>query len=283
MKGNQLASMPIKELIRTIDTEEEENEYVACKLKELKHLVDVKARQNLTKMQMTESALKCYYGCNPYGVRHKLINAGTTNSECPRCSEEETWEHVVQCKKTVSMRAEFILNLHADLKKVQIEDVPDYELRLIIEDIRKFMRDEVDNYNTNQQIIGMKHLFRGFSVKAWKGAQFNNNKYTNLNRILNQHCMEYYCKCWKDRNEKLHDEETQRSRVIEWRKKIRKTFGWTASASKKICERKCSRCAELYDGLLKTVDLCAPRNKEESGEIQRKRHSELFRNSEVKR
>ena len=114
------------------------------------------------------------------------------------------------------MRAEFILDLYEDLKKVQIEDAPDSELRLTIEDIRKFMRDEVDDYETNQQIIGMKHLFRGFSGKAWKGAQVNNNKYSNLNRIVNQHCMAYYCKCWKDRNEKLHDEETQRSRVIEW-------------------------------------------------------------------
>ena len=65
----------------------------------------------------------------------------------------------------------------------------------------------------------MKHLFRGFSAKAWIGTQGNNDKYTYLNRIINQHCMAYYCKCWKDRNEKLHDEETQRSRVIEWQKK----------------------------------------------------------------
>ena len=62
----------------------------------------------------------------------------------------------------MSTRAEFILDLYADLKKVQIEDVPDSELRLMIEDIRKFMRDEVDDYEKNQQIIGMKHLFRGF-------------------------------------------------------------------------------------------------------------------------
>ena len=102
---------------------------------------------------------------------------------------------------------------------MQIEDVPESELRLIIEDIRKFMRDDVDDYETNQQIIGMKHLFRGFSVKAWKGAQDDKKNYTNLTRIVNQHCMAYYCKCWKDRNEKLHDEDTQRKRVIEWQQK----------------------------------------------------------------
>ena len=75
---------------------------------------------------------------------------------------------------------------------MQIEDVTDSELRLTIEDIRKFMRDEVDDYETSQEIIGMKHLFRGFSVKAWKGAQVNNDKHTHLNRIVNQHCMACY-------------------------------------------------------------------------------------------
>ena len=77
------------------------------------------------------------------------------------------------------------------------------------------MRDDADDYETNQQIIGMKHLFRGFSVKAWKGAQDDKKNYTNLNRIVNQHCMACYCKFLKDRNEKLHDEDKQRKRVIE--------------------------------------------------------------------
>ena len=65
-------------------------------------------------------------------------------------SEVKTWEHVVQCRKTVSTRSEFILALYEYLKKEQIEDVPDSKLRLLIEDIRKFMRDDEDDYETNQ-------------------------------------------------------------------------------------------------------------------------------------
>ena len=45
MKGNQIASMPMKELIREIDAEEDEKEHAAIKFKELKHLVDMKARK----------------------------------------------------------------------------------------------------------------------------------------------------------------------------------------------------------------------------------------------
>ena len=36
------------------------------------------------------------------------------------------------------------------------------------------------------------------------------------NRIAHHHCMNYYWKCCKDRKEKLHDEEVQQKRIIEW-------------------------------------------------------------------
>ena len=40
------------------------------------------------------------------------------------------------------MRAEFILKLHEDLKQVKINGVLDAELIALIEDIRKFMRED---------------------------------------------------------------------------------------------------------------------------------------------
>ena len=64
----------------------------------------------------------------------------------------------------------------------------------------------------------MKCLFRGFSIKAWSRTDFSDNKCTAYNRIVNRNCMHYYCKFWKDRNEKLHDEDVQRKRMIEWQK-----------------------------------------------------------------
>ena len=95
----------------------------------------------------------------------------------------------------MSMQAEFALALCEDLKKKQKVDVTDSQLRLLINDIRKFMREDEDDYETNQEIIGIKYFFRGFSIKARKGTHEDKKKYTNLNRIVNQHCMAYYCKC----------------------------------------------------------------------------------------
>ena len=57
---------------------------------------------------------------------------------------------------------------------------------------KKIHERKLDDLETNQQVIGMKHLFRVFSIKTWKGTHFDENKHTPCNRIVNQHCMNYY-------------------------------------------------------------------------------------------
>ena len=54
------------------------------------------------------------------------------------------------------------------------------------------MREESENLGTNQQAIGIKHVFRFILIKAWKGIDFSGNKHTTYNRIVNQYCMDYY-------------------------------------------------------------------------------------------
>ena len=108
--------------------------------------MDKMARMDIKKMKLIASAMKCYYGFNHYDERVNTINVVTSTYECTRCSEIETWEHVVQCRSTVSMRAEFILQLHEDLKRVQDPVVTDEELITLIEDIRKFMREDLKDF-----------------------------------------------------------------------------------------------------------------------------------------
>ena len=62
----------------------------------------------------------------------------------------------------------------------------------------------------------MKELFRGHVVKAWKVVDFSTTKHREVNKIVVTKCVECYVKCWKHRNEGMHDEDKQRKRVIEW-------------------------------------------------------------------
>ena len=89
----------------------------------------------------------------------------------------------------------------------------DDEIRILIEDIRKFLREDLEDFENNQQAIGMKHLFREFSIKAWNGLDFSGDKHTAYNRIENEYCIKCYFKWWKDRNDKLHDEEVKLKRI----------------------------------------------------------------------
>ena len=99
----------VKELILEADAEEEESNNITSKLKDNCKLVDKMARVSIKKTQLVASEMKCYCGYNNYVERDNIIISGESINECPRCSETEAWEHVVQCRIAVSIVAEFIL------------------------------------------------------------------------------------------------------------------------------------------------------------------------------
>ena len=92
----------------------------------------------------------------------------------------------------------------------------------MIEDVLRFLeKEEVEEYDTNQIIVGMRSLFRGCIVKVWKGSDFLLKKCYYLNKILVKHCVNYYKICWDHRNEILHDKRMQKQRAVEWYEKIK--------------------------------------------------------------
>ena len=89
------------------------------------------------------------------------------------------------------------------------------EIFEIIEDILRYLEnDESNDYETNQGIIGLQHLFRGYAVKVWTDLDFNFSRFNRLNKILIKYCVVYYVKCWKYRNKCYYDKDKQRERVI---------------------------------------------------------------------
>ena len=96
------------------------------------------------------------------------------------------------------------------MKKIQLEEVLNKELRAMINDIRRFLKQEEKEMEINQMVIGMKYLFRGFVIKKWSGTDFSfSMKYIELNKVVIVHYMNFYLKCWEDRNECLHNLEEQ--------------------------------------------------------------------------
>ena len=92
----------------------------------------------------------------------------------------------------------------------------------MVEDIMNYLESgDEDEYETNQQYIGVDQLFRGFVVKDWQEANFHSTKYRILNKILVYHSVHHYNECWKHRNEAYHDPIKQRNRMLEWYNKIK--------------------------------------------------------------
>ena len=102
--------------------------------------------------------------------------------------------------------------------------ISDIDILDILEDIITFFdngEEEEDEFETCQQYIGMKELFRGYVVRNWKETNFNTTKYAELNKILVWNVVLFYNKCWLHRNECYQDAKMQRKRMISWYKKLK--------------------------------------------------------------
>ena len=184
-------------------------------------MIDEEARVSIPISRITPSLIKCVHGFNHFGTRSVAINKNEFDKSCPRCSKVENWEHVVRCVKTAEFRKDFITEMATELIAVKQNKVSVNEIFDMLGDILNYMEDDDENdYETNQQMVGMRSVFRGHVVKVWKGINFSQTKYKALNKILSKHCILYYQKCWKDRNEYYHNEDAQKSRALEWKRVI---------------------------------------------------------------
>ena len=89
-----------------------------------------------------------------------------------------------------------------------------------VEDILQYLEnEEEEEYETNQYLIGMQELFRGYIVVVQDGTNLRSKKYSVLNKIVTKKCVEFYVQCWKHRNKIFHNEEKQKECVKKWYEK----------------------------------------------------------------
>ena len=175
---------------------ESEKEYVHEKIGYNSEYVDVEARNAFLSNMITSSIIKCANGYNQYGQRDALINKQRIDHECPRCSRSESWEHIVQCRETKRLRKEFVKELLIDILKNKPREVDYMDIFDMIEDILTYLtEDEEGEFETTQEFIRFKNLFRGIVMKDWKGIDQKCRRYRNLNKILVRHCTLFYKKC----------------------------------------------------------------------------------------
>ena len=87
------------------------------------------------------------------------MNYGLASEEYPRCSKRETWCHLVQYSETLEMKVELITKLKEKLIKERHKEITKEEIEVMIRDIRRYLANRQEGYETNQQYLGMKVMF----------------------------------------------------------------------------------------------------------------------------
>jgi len=222
-QDGKIQSRAIQEMIRIIDAKEKEDEYAQKKYQHKYDFIDMDARNAFKAGEVSTSILKFTHGYNHYGVRNAMVNSNMIEETCPRCEEPETWDHVIKCSSTIYMRRKFIRELVVELVQKKPDEVHVEEIMSFVEDILRYLENaEDEEFEMNQQYVGMKELFRGYVVIDWEGTNLRTKKYKELNKIIVKRCVQYYDECWKHRNEEYHNEEKQRKRIITWYERVRK-------------------------------------------------------------
>ena len=129
------------------------------------------------------------------------------SSKCPRCSEEEDWEHVILCESITSIRNDYIQTLKTALRKVKDCNHLHNQIEWMLEDIEQYLNSgEPYEGVTIQKAIGMNTLFRGWITKNWENISNNQpKKMHTLNKIIVKHSIKFYSKAWNHRNEVKHN------------------------------------------------------------------------------
>ena len=142
MKDGIVQMRSVKEMLRVIDSKEEERKQAKKKLEYKVNFVDLEARNSFRANNVTTSIIKCAYGFNHYGLRHSMINDNLIEENCPRCNQVETWDHIIQCNNMVRLRREFITEFLLELLVERNEEVSIDNIMAFGEDIVRYLEYE---------------------------------------------------------------------------------------------------------------------------------------------
>ena len=217
---NMILDKNVKILIRELDAKEHEKQTIMKLVPENWKWVDREAR-NCFGGGAGIGTIKCVNGYNHHGVRNAKINQGLCSDSCPRCGRKEDWEHVMLCEGINELKKEFIIEVEEKIKEEKVNDDEMQQVEWIMKDIKKYLYQEDEEYMTTQQVIGMKMLFKGWSVKNWVNVNVEPSlKMKKINKILVKCSVTFYSKAWKHRNNIMHNIEAYRQFVIQWHKNV---------------------------------------------------------------
>ena len=76
----------------------------------------------------------------------------------------------------------------------------------IVSDKRKCLKTET-SFETNKEVLGMRNVLRGTTIKSWTGTNFETSEYRNQNKIIIKQSLIFCKEFWVDICKEMHNEE----------------------------------------------------------------------------
>ena len=96
--NNEMIDRPVREEVWIIDSMESENSCLFERNGE-NHNFSCKEARNVFANGLSAAALKWSTGLSMHGKREWPVNQLMVDDSCPRCSDPEHWNHVMQCMR----------------------------------------------------------------------------------------------------------------------------------------------------------------------------------------
>ena len=194
-----------------MDEQQHGMEMIENKFREYALFIDYEARGVFKRA--TPSILKCCYGFNHHGKRDKMLNRYSSD-RCISCRALEDWLHVLRCPSTIKLRDKWLHTIKKQLQRKINNQVILNDAFRFVDDIYCYLNGST-NVPGSQNIIGFNLLFRGFVVKDWFGANSDETKYHQSNKIIIKHCVHLYHDCLLQRNKLMQEDKNLKQRLVE--------------------------------------------------------------------
>ena len=125
----------INAVIKKIDAQSHEMQYLTTKFAPHHLLIDVNARR-LRIYKNYLAVMKCITGFNHYAQRERMFN-GNMSDRCDLCGELEDWGHIIQCRGNKKKNDLFLWHLSEKLKKV---NDPSVDYASFVKNIKLYLR-----------------------------------------------------------------------------------------------------------------------------------------------
>ena len=208
---NVTINKSVHAFIRTMDEQQHGKKMIENKFKEYAPFIDYEARGVFKRA--TPSILKCCYGFNHHGKRDKMLNRYSSD-RCISCGALEDWLHVLRCPSTIKLRDKWLHTIKKELQRKIKNQVILNDAYRFVEDIYSYLNGST-NVPGSQNIIGFNSLFQGFVVKDWFGANSDETKYHQSNKIIIKYCVHLYHDCWLQRNKLMQEDKNLKQRLVE--------------------------------------------------------------------